>query len=418
MTGSQPHPSKEITGSHGSELAGKKIVLCVTGSVAAYRAVDMARLLMRHGADVYTVMSDPTSQLLPSEMMKWATGNDVVTSLTGDLEHIRLADYDMSDLVLVYPCTANTIGKAAAGIDDTPVTSVLSVALGSKIPVVIAPAMHQAMYENPFILQNVEKLKKRAIFVEPTMAEGKAKVAEPSQVLAAAIEALSSGPLSGRNVLVTAGSTVEFIDPIRVLTNLSTGRMGVAIAKEARKLGASVTLVFAHGSVEPDAAAGKVIRVGTSNEMLAAVTSELSSKKYDIAIMAAAVADFAPSKRSRKKIDSREGSLKVELVKTVKIVDRVKQISKRTFLVAFKADHDVDRDILVDKAYKKLKESGADLVIANDVGKVSKAGGSEMNEVFVVDAAKKVTHLPIEEKSRIARKLLELVASMQRSKGA
>jgi phosphopantothenoylcysteine decarboxylase/phosphopantothenate--cysteine ligase len=244
---SQPHPSEDIIGTDGAELAGRKVVLCITGSVAAYRAVDMARLLMRHGAEVHAVMTESTSsQLLSAEMMKWATGNIVVTKLTGDLEHIRLADYRMSDLVLVYPCTANTIGKAANGIDDTPVTSVLSVALGSKIPIIIAPAMHEAMYHNPFIKQNVEKLKENATFVEPNMAEGKAKVAEPENVLSVVIGMLSKGHLSGKRVLVTAGSTVEYIDPIRVVTNLSTGRMGVALAQEARKLGADVTLVYGY----------------------------------------------------------------------------------------------------------------------------------------------------------------------------
>src|SRR5437899_2404331 len=132
------HPSKDITGLEGNELARKKIVLCITGSIAAYKAIDLARLLMRHGADVYSVMSETVaSTLLTPDMMKWATGNYVVTKLTGDLEHIFLADYNMSDLILVYPCTANTIGKMANGIDDTPVTSILSVALGSKIPIMI-----------------------------------------------------------------------------------------------------------------------------------------------------------------------------------------------------------------------------------------------------------------------------------------
>ena len=128
------HPSRDIAGSDGHELDGKKIVLCITGSVAAYRAIDLARLLMRHGADVHAVMSEVVAAtLLHPDMMEWATGNKAVAKLTGGLEHIRLADYDMSDLVIVYPCTANTIGKAANGIDDTPVTSVLSVALGSGI---------------------------------------------------------------------------------------------------------------------------------------------------------------------------------------------------------------------------------------------------------------------------------------------
>ena len=133
------HPSKDIRGTEGSELEGKKIILCITGSVAAYRAIDLARLLMRHDADVHAVMTESSaSMLLNPEIMKWATGNDVVSKLTSNLEHIMLANYGMSDLIIVYPCTANTLGKVVAGIDDTPVTSVLSVALGSKIPIIVS----------------------------------------------------------------------------------------------------------------------------------------------------------------------------------------------------------------------------------------------------------------------------------------
>src|ERR671923_632275 len=215
------HPSKDILGTQGKQLEGKKIVLCITGSVAAYRAIDLARLLMKHSADVHAVMTESTtSTLLHPEMMKWATDNDVVTKLTGNLEHITLADYGMSDLIIVYPCTANTLGKAAAGIDDTPVTSIISVALGSKIPIIVAPAMHDAMYENIFFQQNVSKLREHMAFIEPKMEGGKAKLAEPEQVLRVAISIVSNGaPLSGKRVLVTAGSTVEYIDPIRVMTN-------------------------------------------------------------------------------------------------------------------------------------------------------------------------------------------------------
>ena len=406
----RPHPSKEIVGVDGNELYGRRLVLCITGSVAAYRAIDLARLLMRHGAEVHAVMTESTSsQLLSAEMMKWATGNDVVTKLTGDLEHIRLADYDMSDLVLVYPCTANTIGKAASGIDDTPVTSVLSVALGSKIPIVIAPAMHRAMYENPVIVHNVEELRKYAVFIEPNISEGKAKVAEPEQVLQVVIQTLSKGPLSGRRVLVTAGSTVEYIDPIRVITNLSTGKMGVALAREASKLGAQVTLIYAHGIAEAANSLGKIIRVGTGREMLDAVTAELSSYKYDIVMMAAAVADFAPALSSKKKIDSRVGKIGIDLVKTEKIVDQIKRLSKNTILVAFKADHNVSESLLVEKAIQKLRESKADLVVANDVGKVALAAGSDKNEVYVIGGKKNVIHLGLDDKNVIARKLLEIV---------
>ncbi len=403
------HPSKDITGSDGSELAGKKIVLCITGSVAAYRAIDMARLLMRHGADVRAVMSQSTSStLLHADMMEWATGNEVVTKLTGKLEHVALADYSMSDLIIVYPCTANTIGKAAGGIDDTPVTSVLSVALGSKIPIIIAPAMHEAMYGNEFIQQNVEKLKKRATFVEPNIEEGKAKVAEPEDVLKVVVAAIGrAGPLAGRKMLVTAGSTAEQIDPIRVITNASSGKMGAAIAREAEGMGAQVTLVYGHGTETPSAS--KVIRVRTGDEMRGAVVSELK-KGYDAVIMSAAVSDFRPSSRSEKKLDTRSGGVKLSLVPTKKIVDEVKKIDSDVFLVAFKADHGVSDSALVDRAFKKLKECRADLVVANDLGRKGSAAGSDTAEVFVVDGKKKVEHVPISSKQQVARRLLEIVS--------
>lgn len=402
------HPSKDIVASDGSEFGGKKIVLCITGSVAAYRAVDLARLLMRRGADVHVVMTGSTAAtLLHPEMMKWATGNDVVTKLTGNLEHVMLADYGMSDLIIVYPCTANTLGKIAAGIDDTPVTSVLSVALGSKIPVVIAPAMHGAMYENKFIQQNVERLRGHVVFVEPTREEGKVKAAEPEQVLDAAIAILSDGLLAGKRVLVTAGSTVEHIDPIRVLTNTSSGKMGIAIAQEAERMGASVTLVYGHGS-EP--ANGRAMRVSTTEEMYKAVVSELSSNKYDVAIMAAAVADFMPKRKSEKKIDTRAGKMELSLVATRKIIEQVKKKSKDTFLVAFKADYGVTDAALIEKAYKKLQECDADIVVANDLGRKGSEAGSDRNQVIIVDKKKKTVHLKLESKVVVARKLLELVA--------
>jgi phosphopantothenoylcysteine decarboxylase/phosphopantothenate--cysteine ligase len=406
------HPSKDILGTQGSQLEGKKIVLCITGSVAAYRAVDLARLLMRHNADVHAVMTESTvSMLLNPEIMKWATGNDVVTKLTGDLEHIILADYGMSDLIIVYPCTANTLGKAAAGIDDTPVTSILSVALGSRIPIIVAPAMHEAMYDNIFVQQNVSKLKEHMIFIEPKMEGGKAKVADPEHILNATISVLSNKvSLSGKRVLVTAGSTIEYIDPIRVMTNLSSGKMGIAIAQEAQRMGATVTLVYGHGILNP--ATGKIVRVNTGEEMYKAVVSELSSKRYDIVVMAGAVADFAPAKKSDKKIDTKLGKMELSFVATRKIIDEVKKISKDTFLVAFKADYCVSESVLIEKAYRKLKESDADIIVANDLGRKGSEPGSDKNEVFIVDSDKKIVHLPIESKTQVARRLLELVVEL------
>jgi phosphopantothenoylcysteine decarboxylase / phosphopantothenate---cysteine ligase len=406
------HPSKDILGTQGKQLEGKKIVLCITGSVAAYRAIDLARLLMKHSADVHAVMTESTtSMLLNPEIMKWATGNDVVTKLTGNLEHIILADYGMSDLIIVYPCTANTLGKVAAGVDDTPVTSILSVALGSKIPIIVAPAMHEAMYENIFVQQNVSKLKEHMVFIEPKIEGGKAKVADPEHILNATISVLSNKALlSGKRVLVTAGSTIEYIDPIRVITNLSSGKMGIAIAQEAQRMGAIVTLVYGHGTLNP--ATGKIVRVNTGEEMYKAVISELSSKRHDIAVMAAAVADFAPAKKSDKKINTTLGNMELSLVPTRKIIDEVKNNSKDTFLVAFKADYCVSESVLIEKAYRKLKECDADIIVANDLGRKGSEPGSDKNEVFIVDRDKKIVHLPPESKAQVARRLLELVAEL------
>jgi phosphopantothenoylcysteine decarboxylase / phosphopantothenate---cysteine ligase len=406
------HPSKDILGTQGKQLEGKKIVLCITGSVAAYRAIDLARLLMKHSADVHAVMTESTtSMLLNPEIMKWATGNDVVTNLTGNLEHIILADYGMSDLIIVYPCTANTLGKVAAGIDDTPVTSILSVALGSKIPIIVAPAMHEAMYENIFVQQNVSKLKEHMVFIEPKIEGGKAKVADPERILNATISILSNNaPLSGKRVLVTAGSTIEYIDPIRVITNLSSGKMGIAIAQEAQRMGATVTLVYGHGTLSLET--GKIVRVNTGEEMYKAVVSELLSKRQDIAVMAAAVADFAPAKKSDKKINTKLGKMELSLVTTRKIIDEVKNNSKDTFLVAFKADYCIPESVLIEKAYRKLKECDADIIVANDLGRKGSEPGSGKNEVFIVDRDKKIIHLPPESKAQVARKLLELVAKL------
>ena len=406
------NPSKDILGTQGAELEDKKIVLCITGSVAAYRAIDLARLLIRHGADVHAVMTESTtSTLLNPEMIKWATGNDVITKLTGNLEHILLADYGRSDLIIVYPCTANTLGKVAAGIDDTAVTSILSVALGSKIPIIVAPAMHEAMYENIFVQQNIRKLRERMMFVEPKMESGKAKVADLQHALNAAISVFSSkAGLLHKRVLVTAGSTIEYIDPIRVITNLSSGRMGIAIAEEAERMGANVTLVFGHGTQNP--ASSRIVRVSTGEEMHKAILSELSSNKYDIVIMAAAVADFVPAKKSNKKIGTQVGKVELSLVPTRKIINEVKNKSKNTFLVAFKAEYCVSASDLIEKAYRKLKDSDADIVVANDVGREGSEPGSYKNEVFIVDKNKNVIHMPLKNKTEVAQRLLEIVAEV------
>jgi len=223
------HPSLDIVDSYGRELSGKRIVLCVAGSVAAYKAIELSRLLMRHGADVTCVASSAVTKLVQPDYFKWATGNEVITKLTGELEHIRLADYNKSDLIIVFPATANTLGKLANGIDDTPISTVLTVGFGSKIPILMCLAMHASMYDNAAVKKNISFLEKKIEFLSPQMIEGKAKATEPEDVLDYVLKRFGhSSILDKKKVLISAGPTIEYIDPVRVITNQSTGKTGVS----------------------------------------------------------------------------------------------------------------------------------------------------------------------------------------------
>jgi phosphopantothenoylcysteine decarboxylase/phosphopantothenate--cysteine ligase len=412
------HISKEIIGIHSNILKGKKIVLCITASVAAYKAIDLSRMLMRNGAEVYPVMSKSTkSRLLTEEIMNWATGNKTVSELTSDLEHIALANYGKSDIVVVYPCTANTLGKFANGIEDNPVTTVLSVAFGSRIPIVIAPAMHEAMYENIIISENIKKLKSLGVSIlEPSITEDKAKVISGEKVVKFVIDKIGikkDKMTSGINVLVTAGSTVEYIDSVRILTNLSSGKMGLNIAQQCLDKCFNVTFVYGHGSLNiPDDPRMNIIRINTTEEMLKVVKERILNEKQNIVFHAAAVADFSILRSNKKrpnKIDTRNGAKTIKLIPTTKIVDKIKQFDNKIFLVAFKAEYGISNELLVKRALAKLNECNGDLIVANDVSRKGCDFGSDTNEVYIIDKEKDIIHIPLESKKEIARNLLNIV---------
>ena len=394
------HPSLDIVESYGTELTGKKIVLCVAGSVAAYKSIELARLLMRHGANVKCVMSNASTKLIRPDYMKWATGNNVITKLTGDMEHIDLADYKRSDLLIVYPSTANTLGKLATGIDDTPISTVLTVAFGSKIPIVMGLAMHRSMYENAAVRKNIAFLEKKIDFVSPNIIEGKAKAPEPEDVLHFILTKFGQSKiLKGKKVLMTAGPTIEKIDPIRVITNHSTGKTGVLLASELVSAGAKVTLVYGPGITEPPKGA-KIIPVQTVTEMFNEVKKQMK-KKFDIVILAAAASDYIPKNQYSKKIKSTKNSLTVELKKAPKIIDYIKKLQKDVFLIGFKAETDISKKELVVRAKQKLKDSKANMIIANDIGK-KYFKDTRYNELLIVDS-KTVVAIGRNKKERIAK---------------
>ncbi|MBI2111129.1 MAG: bifunctional phosphopantothenoylcysteine decarboxylase/phosphopantothenate--cysteine ligase CoaBC [Nitrosarchaeum sp.] len=384
------HPSLDIVGSYGVELSEKKIVLCVAGSVAAYKAIELARLLMRHGADVTCVTSDAVTKLVQPDYFKWATGNEVITKLTGELEHIKLADYNQSDLIIVYPATANTLGKLANGIDDTPISTVLTVGFGSKIPILMCLAMHAAMYDNAAVKKNVKFLKNKIEFLTPQMIEGKAKATEPEDVLEYVLRKFGfSSILKNKKVLMTAGPTIEYIDPIRIITNQSSGKTGVLLASELISAGAKVTLVYGPGIEKPPKGA-KIIKIFTSKEMFDVVKKEMS-KEFDIVIMAAAISDYTPENPSKNKIKSIKNKLKISLKKAPKIIDQIKKYQKNVFLVGFKAETNLSKNELITLAKKKMNESDADMIVANDIGSIRYRKNPESNEVLVIDSHKVIS---------------------------
>lgn len=404
-------PLKDITSSHGTELEGKKIVLGVTGSVASIEIPMLARELMRHGADVNVVMSEAAEKLVRPDTLQWATGNPVVRRLTGATEHVKLAGEwkGRANLVLIAPCTANTISKMALGIDDTPVTTVASMALGGKIPLIVCPAAHAPMYTNPAVQANIMTLKDRgAIFVEPSLREGKAKMASLEEIVEAAIRVFARQDLKGRKILVTGGPTVEFIDPVRVVTNLSSGKMGVAFASEAARRGAEAHYVYG-GNLEPPTGVDSE-KVLTTEEMRKAVMKNLESGRFDMFVSTAAPADFTPVSPASKKIPTSEGRLTMIFKPTPKIVEEVRKKWPRILLVAFKAETIPKNSALKTAGEAFRARAKADVVVANDVSE-GKGFGADENSVLVITKGRTVelTKLPKEE---IARRVLDVVTGL------
>jgi phosphopantothenoylcysteine decarboxylase/phosphopantothenate--cysteine ligase len=412
----EEHPSKDIIGSLSRSLAGRRIVLGVTGSVAAVRSAEIARLLMRHGAEVYAVMSAASRRIIHPDLMHWACGNPPVIEIGGGIEHVALAGNvrGRADLVLLAPATANTIGKIAAGIDDTPVTTFVTTALGEGIPLIIVPAMHEPMYRHPFVAENIDKLRSRGITILlPRVEEGKAKIAGNEEILASVIACLApERPLTGKRVLITSGRTVEYLDPVRVITNNSSGKMGAALAAAALAAGAEVTVISGKAAVPPPAAA-RVVNVETAEQMLAAVEQELSERPFDVLIAAAAVGDCKARRPAERKVSTHSrSSLTVELEPTPKIIDKVREAAPGIFLVAFRAQAGMSREELVEDAWARLQKSDADLIAANDVSRPGAGFETDTNELVLVDRQKKVEDIPLTTKEAAADRIIRAVARL------
>ncbi len=376
---------EEIRAKLSSSLLNRTIIHCVTSSFAIYKAIDIARFLIKHGANVIPVLSEKASKLINPILFEYATGNRPVHKITGKVEHVSLFKENKVDLVLIAPATANTIAKIANGISDSTVTLVASVAIGLGIPMLIVPAMHEPMYENPLIKSSIERLEKlRISFVEPRIEEGKAKIATEEEIFLAVMRLLQEKPLIGKKVLVTAGSTREYIDSVRFITNASSGKMGLAMAKAAWYLGADV--LFVHGDVKIEIPRFmKSIHVEDSEEMLSVISDILAKNRIDYFVASAAVVDFKPIAKVEGKIDSKIEKLQLELIPTKKIIKEVKKISKETVLIAFKAEYGMNKNL--EELIKDYEF--CDYIVVNDISRKDIGFGSDFNEVMFVDVSKR-----------------------------
>jgi phosphopantothenoylcysteine decarboxylase/phosphopantothenate--cysteine ligase len=344
-------------------LSGVNVALGVTGSIAAVKTVELAHELRRQGASVRAVVTDSATGIIHPWAVEFATDNEVVTELTGAVEHVELCGVEgWADVFLIAPATANTVGKIAAAIDDSTVTTCATTALGADVPVVIAPAMHEPMYDHPGVLDAIDRVESWGVeFVDPRIEEGKAKIASEEAIIATTARNASDRPLAGRHVVVTSGATTESIDPIRTLSNRASGRTGRAVARACYVAGAEVTLV--HDG--PDVPYADVRAVESAGEMTAETVAACGDA--DALISAAAISDYTVEERSEK-IRSGQPSLAVELTPTPKLVDTVREDRPDLPIVGFKAETGVDDGTLIARARETMTRVDMAFVVANDAG--------------------------------------------------
>lgn len=345
-------------------LAGKQIVIGVTGSIAAVELVKLIHALRRRGADVRTVMSQAATGIITPDALTYATGHETITRISGLVEHVTYCgDEGTADLLLIAPCTANTLSKIACGIDDTVVTTFATTAIGSGIPVIIVPAMHHSMYRHPALLDNIRRMNTWGIEVlEPRIEEGKAKMPEMEEIILWCERAVLGQPLAGVRVLITSGPCHEPVDDVRILTTRSSGQMGHALAMEAFRLGADVTVI--HRDTFSCVAN---IHVETAGDMRKAVLNHLKKNKgTDLYISAAAISDFAPEAVKGKIPSGKPAGINLEPLP--KLITEVIQ-QYHPFTIAFKIDRSPE------KGARAMLTNGAAIVLLNTPETMGSAEG-------------------------------------------
>jgi len=390
-------------------LSGKNILLCVTGSIAAYKSIDILRRLLEDGASVTVVMTDSACRFISPLTFKSLSGRPVYTDLFGNyMSHISLPKE--SHLFIIAPATANTINKLACGIADNLLTTIW---LAYSGPAVIAPAMNWRMYENPTVKKSIKELTGLGVtFVGPEYGalacgeEGIGRMAEVEDIIEAAKSALTHKDLSEYNILVTAGPTREPLDPIRFISNRSSGKMGFAIARVALRRGANVTLISGPTSQHPPKGAS-FISVENALEMRDAILKNLHN--LTAVIMAAAVTDFSPASPSRSKIKNPDDeTLTITFKKMPDILEEIGRKKENRILIGFAAETGKD----IKNAEGKLKSKNLDLIVLNDVTQEGAGFEVDTNIVTIITRYGEVADYPLMRKEDVANIILDKIAQM------
>ena len=398
-------------------LKGKNILLGVTGGIAAYKMADVASLLVKQGADVHVVMTENACKFITAETFQVLTKNkvyvDVFDENTDDyvnVPHISLGT--SADCILIAPATADVIGKIANGIADDMVTTTV---LPARCPILIAPSMNVYMLENPIVQDNIEKLKRFGyIIVEPDNGhlacgyDGKGKLPQPEVLVEHVIHAAAKEKnLTGKTVLVDAGPTQESLDPVRYITNHSSGKMGYAVARVAAMRGAEVTLVSGPTNL-PAPIGVDVINVTTAEEMYNAMVS--NSKDSDIIVMSAAVADYSPEVTADNKIKKKDGEgVNIPLKRSKDILKTLGEIkTENQILVGFS----METENLIENSRKKLESKNADMICANSL-KTEGAGYQVDTNIVTMITKNDMEELPLMSKNEVADKILDKVVSLK-----
>lgn len=394
------HPADHLRGSKSDKLRGRKIVLGVTGSIAAVEAVKLCRELIRNGAEVHAVMSRDAQVIIHPWSLEFATGRPVITQIDGGVQHVALCGDvpDRADLLLIAPATANTISKMAYGIDDTTVTTMATTAIGGEMPVMVVPAMHGSMMKHKIVNENIRKLEKLGvIFLKSKMEESKAKMPSIEYIVSSVIAAIGKRDLVGRKVLVIAGATEEPIDDVRIVTNRSSGETGVELARAAHERGASVELWMGRCDTElPEHI--QTVRFSSFGDL----SKMLKSRRFDIVFFPAAISDYSPAKTPGK-IPSTDRTLTLVLKRNPKLIDTI----KAKLVVGFKAQARVDDEELVKDAIALIRRSRCHLVVANKVENVKKG----KTHVVLVKKDEEPEHLD-GTKFQVADKIIDKVVRM------